>query len=92
MTIQFEPLIRKKQAISDIDDTIMQSQTRIEMFTIINEYHTLLRRAGLEAAPDKTFFFVKKVKFLGHVVSPEGSQPIAKRVDALRNLKQPQSK
>ena len=70
----------------------MQSQTRGEMFTIINENHTLLRKAGLKAAPDKTFFFLKKVKFLGHVTSPDGIQPIAKRVDALRNLKSLQSK
>ena len=70
----------------------MQSQTRGEMFTMVNEYHTLLRKAGIKAAPDKTFFFLKKVKFLGHVISPEGIQPRAKRVDALRNLKSPQSK
>ena len=92
MTIHFDPLIRKKQASTYIDDTIMQSQTRSEMFTIINEYHTLLRKAGLKVAPDKTFFFLKKVKFLGHVISPDGSQLIAKRVDAVRNLKSPQSK
>ena len=92
MTIHFDPLIRKKQAIACIDDSIMQSQTRGEMFTIINEYHTLLRKAGLKAALDKTFFFLKKVKFLGHVISPDGIQPIAKRVDDLRSLKSPQSK
>ena len=91
MTIHFDPLIRKRQAITYSDDTIMQSQTRGEMFTIINEYHTLLRKAGLKAAPDKTFFFLRKVKFLGHVISSDGIQPGAKRVDALRNLKSPQS-
>ena len=92
MTIHFDPLIKKKQAITYIDDTIMQSQNRGEMFTIINEYHTFLRKAGLKAAPDKTFFFLKKVKFLGHVISPDGIQPIAKRMDALRNFKSSQSK
>ena len=92
MTIHFDPLIRKKQAITYIDVTIMQSQSRGEMFTIINEYNSLLRKAGLKAAPDKTFFFLKKVKFLGHVISPEGIQPIEKRVDILRNLKSPQNK
>ena len=92
MTIHFDPLIKKKQAITYIDDTIMQSQSRSEMFTIINEYHTLLRKAGLKAAPDKSFFFLKKLKFLGHVISPDAIQPIAKRVDALRNLKSPHSK
>ena len=91
MTIHFDPLIKEKQAITYIHDTIMQSQTRGEMFTIINEYHTFLRKAGLKAAPDKTFFFLNKVEFLGHVFSPVGIQPIAKRVDALRNLKSSQS-
>ena len=93
MTIHFDPLIRKKQAITYIDDTIMQSQNKNEMFTVINEYHTLLRKAGLEAAaPDKTYFFLKKVIFLGHVISPEGIQFIAKRVKDLKNLKSPESK
>ena len=32
------------------------------------------------------------MKLLGHVISPVGTQPIAKRVDALGNLKSPQSK
>ena len=62
----------------------MQSQNKNEMFTVINEYHTILRKAGLEAAPDKTFFLLRKVKFLGHVISPEGIQPIAKRVQDLK--------
>ena len=91
MTIHFDPVIKKKQAITYIDDTIMQSQNKNEMFTVINEYHTLLRKAGLKAAPDKTFF-LKKVKFLGHAISLEGIQPIAKRVKHLKNLKSPGSK
>ena len=70
----------------------MQSQNKNEMFTVINEYHTLLRKAGLKAAPEKTFFFLKKVKFLGHVISPDGIQPIAKRVKDLKNLKSAESK
>ena len=92
MRIHFDPLIRKKKAITYIDDTPMQSQTRGEIFTIINEYGTLLRKAGLKTAPDKTFFFLKKVKILRHVFSSDGIQHKAKRVDALRNLKSPRSK
>ena len=56
MTFHFDPLIRKRQAVTYIDDTIMQSQSRSEMFTIINEYHTFLRKVGLKAAPDIQFF------------------------------------
>ena len=92
MTIHFVPLIKKMQAITYIDDTIMQSQSNNEVFTVINEYHTLVRRAGLKAAPDKTLFFLKKVIFLGHVISPEGIQPIAKRVKDWKNLETPETK
>ena len=90
--IHFDPLIRKKQAITYIDDTIMQSQNKNEMFMVINENHTLRRKAGLKSAPDKTFFLLKKVNFLGHVISPEGIQPVAKRVRDLKNLKSPECK
>ena len=92
LTIHFDPLIKKKQAITYIDYTIMQSQNKNEMCTVINEYHTLLRMAGLIAASDKTFFFLKKVKFLGDVISSEGIQPIAKRVMDLKTLESPESK
>ena len=70
----------------------MKSKNKNELFTVINEYHILLRKAGLKAAPVKTFFFLKKVKCLGHVISPDGIQPITKRVKDLKNLKAPESK
>ena len=92
MTIHLEPLIKKKQALTYIDDTIMQSQNRGETFSIIHEYHNLLRKAGLKAAPEKTFFFLEKVKFLGHVISSEGIKPTAKRVEDLKNPKSPECK
>ena len=92
MTFHSVHLIKKKQAVTYIDDTILQSQNKNEKFTIIIANHTLLRKAGLKAAPDKTFFFLKKVKFLGLVISPEGTQPIAKRVKYLKNLKSPERK
>ena len=69
----------------------MQSQNKNEMFSVINKYHTFLRRAGLKAAPDEIFVF-KKVEFLGHVISLKRIQPMAKRVKDLKNLKSPESK
>ena len=92
MAINFEPLVKKKQAITYLDDSLLQSQTKGEMFTIIHEYHQLLRKGGLKAAPDKTHFFLRKVKFLGHVICQYGIQPVAKRVQDLKNLKSPECK
>ena len=49
MTIHFAPFIRKKQAITYIDDIIMQAQDESEMFEKIDKYHELLRKSGLKA-------------------------------------------
>ena len=48
MTFPFDPLIRKKQAITYNDLTIMQSQNENEMFTVINEYQTLVSYSSQE--------------------------------------------
>ena len=53
MTIHFEALFKKKQAITYTDDTIKQSQNKGEIFLIFHEYHDLLRKTGLKAAPEK---------------------------------------
>ena len=91
MTLHFDPLIKKKQAITYIDDTIMWSQYKNEMFTVTNDYHTPLVNNGLKAVPKKGRFFPKKAKILGHVLSPEVIQPITKRVKDLKNLKSPET-
>ena len=75
MTVHLDPLIKKKQAITYIDDTVMRSQNKNEIFTVTNEYHTLLRKAGLKAAPDKTFFSWRKLKFLVALYLQKESSP-----------------
>ena len=96
MTIHFRPLIKKGKAITYIDDALLQADTKEEMFEVISEYHKLLRKANLKAAPEKSFYFLKKVQFLGHIVSSENSvttlSPVNKRVTELQNLKKPENK
>ena len=70
----------------------MQSQNKSEVFSIIHKYHILLRKVGLKAAPEKSFFFLEKLNFLGQVISSEGIQPSAKRVKDLNNPKSPECK
>ena len=41
----------------------MQSRSKGEMFSIIHDYHYLLRKAGSKTTPEKTFFFRKKWNF-----------------------------
>ena len=84
MRYAFSPLIKTKKVITYIDDTLLQSKNENELFDTIREYHSLLRKANLKAAPDKTFFLLRKVKFLGHVVSEEGLSPVASRIDDIK--------
>ena len=60
MRYAFGPLIKTKKAITYIDETLLQSRNKSETFDTIREHHSLLRKAKLKAAPDKTFFFTKR--------------------------------
>ena len=58
----FRPLILKKNAITYIDDVLMQSQTKDELFTVLEQNHKILQNENLKAAPDKSHFFLTRVK------------------------------
>ena len=64
MMMQFNPFIKKQLAINYIDDAIMQSQNKNEIFRVINEHHTILQNAGFEAALKKHSSFSGKLEFL----------------------------
>ena len=83
MTIHFDPLIKKKQAITHIDDTILQSQNKNEMFTVINKCHTLLMMAGLTAALDKSNLFPKEsqVSWSRHIPRSPTHSKTSKRLE-----------
>ena len=63
MSKMFRPLILKTNAITYLDDVFMQSQTKEEMLTDLEQYHKLLKNENLKAAPDKSHFFLARVKF-----------------------------
>ena len=64
----FRPLILKKNAITNLDDVFMQSQTTDEIFTVLEQNHKLLQNENLKAAPDKLHFILTLVNFLGHFI------------------------
>jgi hypothetical protein len=92
MVIIFAPMIKAKEAMTYIDDLLIQAFEKEHMFNLIKKVHTLLRKANLKAAPDKTFFFLRNVKFLGHMISERGISPVNKRVTDLKALKSPENK
>ena len=88
----FRPLILKKNAITYLDDVFMQSQTKEEMFNVLEHYHKILQNENLKAAPDKSHFFLTRVKFLGHKIERKTITPLKSRIDAIQKLQPPTNK
>ena len=88
----FRPLILKKNAITYLDDVFMQSQTKEEMFNVLEHYHKILQNENLKAAPDKSHFFLTRVKFLGHKIERKTITPLKSRIDAFQKLQPPTNK
>ena len=88
----FRPLILKKKAITYSDDVFMQSQTKNEVFAVLEKSHQLLQNENMKAAPDKSHFFLTRVKFLGHIVEKNTITQLKSREDAIQKFQPPTNK
>ena len=70
----------------------MQSQTKQELFKVLENYHQILLEENMKAAPDKSFFFLARVKFLGYVFKRNTNTPLKPRIDAIIKLQPPTNK
>ena len=80
------PLILMKKAITDLDDVFMQSQTKEETFTVLENYHQILLHENMKAAPDNSHFFLTRVQFLGHIIERNTITPLKSRIYAIQKL------
>ena len=86
------PLMLKKNAITNLDDVFLQSQTKDKRFKVLKQYHKILQNENLKAAPDKSHFFLTRVKFLGHYIERNTITPLKSRIDAIHKLQAPTNK
>ena len=61
------------------------SMTSLSKQTLI-QYHKVLLKENLKAAPDKTYFMLKKVIFLGHIIEDKKVKPLTSRIDGFQKL------
>ena len=59
------------------------------MYETIIDYHKILLKENFRAAPDKTYFMLKKVKFLGHIIEDKKVKPLTSRIDGFQKLEPP---
>ena len=55
------------------------------MFETLDQYRQILLKVNMEAAPDKSIFFLNRVEFLGHIFQFNTISPLKLRIDATHN-------
>ena len=92
MSKVFRPLILKKNAVTYLDEIFMQSQTEDKMFKVLEKYDQILQNKKMKAAPDKSYFFLPRVKVFGHIIAKNTITPMKSQKDAIQKLQPPSNK
>ena len=67
-----------------LDDVIIFSDTFQEHLDRIDKVFKRFREAGLKLAPKKCSFFMRRVKYVGHIVSEHGIEPDPDKIEKVR--------
>ena len=74
-----------------LDDILVYSKTFEDHLSHLRQVFDRLHHANLKLKPSKCKFACPKVKYLGHVVSPEGIAPDDDKIAAVRDFPRPHS-
>jgi hypothetical protein len=76
----------------NLDDIIVIGRTFQEHLDYLRKVFQRLREAQLKMNPEKCRLFLKEVRHLGHIVSPQGVTTDPEKLEALRCWPQPKDK
>ena len=68
-----------------IDDLIIFGRTQQELLERLDMVLTRLRDYGLKVKPSKCILFRTEIKFLGHLVTSSGIQPLPEKVQSIKD-------
>ena len=85
-SIFFRPLIDKRSALVYNDDILLLADEKQEMFELIKELHIIATRENLKLAPEKSFYMLLKVKFLGHEIGNNTIKPILSKIEVIKRF------
>lgn len=72
---------------SFFDDILVWGQTKEELRKRERRCFELARKANLRFNENKSYFCQTEIKYLGHIISAEGTKADPQKVEAIRNLK-----
>ena len=88
----FQKLIDQGFALVYIDDILLLAHTKPHMFNLIEQLRQICQTNILKIAPEKSFYILLTVKFLGHEIGNNTIKLISSKVDAIHQLKTHTSK
>ncbi|KAL1129487.1 hypothetical protein AAG570_012432 [Ranatra chinensis] len=74
-----------------MDDLIIFSKTEIEHIKHLEKVKNRLKEFGLRISSDKSYLGLEEVKFMGHIVSRQGTRPDPNKVKAIEELVEPKN-
>ena len=88
----FKTLIEQGIALVYIDDILLLSSSKEHMFQLIEQLHIISTKTNLKLAPEKSFFMLPNVKFLGHEIGYNTIEPIYSITAAIHKFRSPTRK
>ncbi|CAC5371569.1 unnamed protein product [Mytilus coruscus] len=80
-----------KYVLAYIDDILIFSKTFEEHLQHLDEVFTRLRKANFTLKPQKCHFAVKKVNYLGHIISKDGVKVDDSKINIVKNYPRPKN-
>lgn len=80
-----------KQCLCYLDDIIVFSKTFEDYLVNLELVFKALLKANLKLKPSKCEFLKQTIRFLGHVITPDGIQPDPFKIELIKNLKAPRN-
>ena len=84
MSTFFRSLIDKRFALVYIDEIFLLADEKQEMFELIKELHKIATKENPKLAPEKSFYMLLKVQFLGHEIGNNTIKPIPSKIEAIK--------
>ena len=92
MSTFFKTPIEQGFALVYIDDILLLSDSREHMFQLIEQLHVISTKNNLKLAPEKSFFMLLEVKFLGLEIGYNTIKPIFSKIAAIHKISSPTGK
>ena len=67
-----------------MDDILLLADEKQEMFELNKKLYKTATKESLKLAPEKSFYMLLKVKFLGHEIENNTTKPIPSKIEAIK--------